>query len=134
MDYKRFKSVFEESPSEEKINYTLAVLTPRKIDNGNSIKYKGKYYQPYLNDELKCFKPKTECLVIKSYNGELLVSIDEKVFELRELARNKRFSENFNELDNIPKSKAHIPDMRHPWKMEQFRKQQRRARLQHLYA
>ena len=108
--------------------------TPRKIDNGNSIKYKNKYYQPYLNDELKCFKPKTECLVIKSYNGELLVSIDEKVFELRELARNKRFSESFNEVDNTPKSKTHIPDMRHPWKMEQFRKQQRRARLQHLYA
>ena len=44
------------------------------------------------------------------------------------------FSENFNEVDTTPKSKAHIPDMRHPWKMEQFRKQQRRARLQHLYA
>ena len=62
------------------------------------------------------------------------MSIDEKVFELRELARNKRFSESFNEVDNTPKSKAHIPDMRHPWKMEQFRKQQRRARLQNLYA
>ena len=29
MDYKKFPSVFESSPSEEKINYTLAVLTPR---------------------------------------------------------------------------------------------------------
>ncbi len=71
---------------------------------------------------------------IKAYNGELLVSIDEKVFELRELAKNKSFSENFNEVDNIPKSKAHIPDMQHPWKIAEFRKQQRRARLQHLYA
>ena len=134
MDYTKFKSVFEESPSKEKINYTLAVLTPRKIDNGNSIKYKNKYYQPYLNDELKCFKPKTECLVIKAYNGDLLVSIDERVFELKELERNKRFSENFNEIDSTPKSKAHIPDMQHPWKIAEFRKQQRRARLQHLYA
>ena len=134
MDYTKFKSVFEESPSKEKINYTLAVLTPRKIDNGNSIKYKNKYYQPYLNDELKCFKPKTECLVIKAYNGDLLVSIDERVFELKKLERNKRFSENFNEIDSTPKSKAHIPDMQHPWKIAEFRKQQRRARLQHLYA
>ncbi len=134
MDYRKFESVFEESPSKEKINYTLAVLTPRKIDNGNSIKYKNKYYQPYLNDELKCFKPKTECLVIKAYNGDLLVSIDERVFELKELERNKRFSENFNEIDSTPKSKAHIPDMQHPWKIAEFRKQQRRARLQHLYA
>ena len=59
MDYKKFESVFEASHSEEKINYTLAVLSPRKIDNGNSIKYYGKYYQPYLNNELKCFLPKT---------------------------------------------------------------------------
>ena len=59
MDYKKFEAVFEASPSEEKINYTLAVLSPRKIDNGNSIKYYGKYYQPYLNNELKCFLPKT---------------------------------------------------------------------------
>lgn len=44
MNYKKFPSVFEVSPSKEKINYTLAILTPRKIDNGNSIKYKNKYY------------------------------------------------------------------------------------------
>lgn len=44
MDYHKFDSVFELSPSREKINYTLAVLSPRKIDNGNSVKYKGKYY------------------------------------------------------------------------------------------
>lgn len=134
MDYKKFKSVFESSPSEETINYTLAILTPRKIDNGNSIKYKNNYYQPYLNDELKCFTPKTECLVIKAYNGDLLVSIDEQILELKKLNRNKKYSENFNEINNVPKSKAHIPDMKHPWKIAEFRKQQRRSRLQHLYA
>lgn len=37
---KYLTEVFEICPSEEKINYTLAVLSPRKIDNGNSIKYK----------------------------------------------------------------------------------------------
>ena len=63
MDYRKFESVFETSPNEEKINYTLAILTPRKIDNGNSIKYQNKYYQPYQGDNLKCFLPKTECLV-----------------------------------------------------------------------
>ena len=40
MDYKKFQSVFEKSPTIETINYTLAILTPRKIDNGNAIKYK----------------------------------------------------------------------------------------------
>ncbi len=79
MDYKKFSSVFENPPSTEKINYTLAVLTLRKIDNGNAIKFKNKYYQPYLNNELKCFLPKTECLVINAFNGDLLVSIDEEI-------------------------------------------------------
>ena len=61
MNYKKFKSVFEKSPELNSINYTLAILTPRKIDSGNSIKFKNKYYQPYFNNELKCFLPKTEC-------------------------------------------------------------------------
>ena len=135
MNYRKFQSVFEEIPSKEKINYTLAVLTPRKIDNGNSIKYQNKYYQPYLNNELKCFKPKTECLIIKAFNGELLVTIDEQIMELKELNRNERFSKNFNEKEKITKeTKVYIPSMQHPWKIKEFRKQQRRARLQHLYA
>ena len=49
LDYKKFESVYEISPTLKKINYTLAVLTPRKIDNGNSIKFKNEYYQPYEN-------------------------------------------------------------------------------------
>ena len=101
--YKR--QVFETSPSKEKINDTLAVLTPRKIDNGNSIKYYGKYYQPYLNGELKCFMPKTECLVIRTFNGELLVTIDEQVFELKELSRNEKFSKEFDEVIEVKEKK-----------------------------
>lgn len=136
MDYKKFPSVFEVSPTLEKINYTLAILTPRKIDNGNAIKFKNKYYQPYLNDELKCFMPKTECLVIKSFNGELLVTIDEKVYELKELSRNKKIS---TEFDNpLPEKKSdakkYIPPMTHPWKVQYFKKQQRKAHLEHIYA
>ena len=94
MDYKKFESAFETSPSLDKINYTLAVLTPRKIDNGNSIKYYGKYYQPYLDQELKCFAPKTECLVIKAFNGELLVTIDEQVLDLENYPEMKDFLKN----------------------------------------
>ena len=135
MDYKNFQSVFEEAPSEEKINYTLAILTPRKIDNGNSIKYKNKYYQPYLNNELKCFCPKTECLVIKSFNGNLFVAIDEQVMELKELNRNEKISKEFNEKEATKSNpQKYVPSMQHPWKVSEFRKQQRRARLQHLYA
>ena len=134
LDYKKFKSVFEESPSEEKINYTLAVLTPRKIDNGNSIKYYGKYYQPYLNNELKCFMPKTDCLVIKAFNGDLLVTIDEQVLELKELSRNEKLSKNFDEVVEIKEKKKYIPPMSHPWKLKSFLKQIKKSHNQHQYA
>ena len=85
LGYKKFESVFETSPSLEKINYTLAILTPRKIDNGNFIKYNNNYYQPYENNRLVCFRPRIECLVIKAFNGDLLVSIDDTIYELRKL-------------------------------------------------
>ncbi len=134
LDYHIFESVFEQSPNEEKINYTLAVLTPRKIDNGNSIKYQNKYYQPYLNNELKCFIPKTECLVIKSYNGNLLVTIDEQVFELKELKRNERFSKEFDEVPIKKEKKKYIPPMTHPWKVEYFKKQIKKAHTERVYA
>ena len=135
MDYHKFKSVFEIAPSEEVINYTLAILTPRKIDNGNSIKYKNKYYQPYLNNKIKCFLPKTECLVINAYNGDLLVAIDEQVLELKELSRNERFSKEFDEeVVEKQEKKKYIPPMTHPWKIEYFKSQIEKAHTQHVYA
>ena len=135
MDYKKFPSVFEQAPSLEIMNYTLAVLTPRKIDNGNSIKYKNKYYQPYLNNELKCFMPKTECLVINAFNGDLLVTIDENVYELKELNRNEKVSKEFDEFVEIPKQKKkYIPPMSHPWKLESFKRQMRLSHQKHVFA
>ena len=134
IDYKKFSSAFDDSPSEEKINYTLAVLTPRKIDNGNSIKYHNKYYQPYLDNKIKCFMPKTECLVIKAFNSDLLVAIDENVYELKELSRNERFSKNLDEIVEVKEKKKYIPPMTHPWKIEYFKKQLKKAHTEHVYA
>ena len=133
MDYKKFPSVFEDAPSLDKINYTLAILTPRKIDNGNSIKYYGKYYQPYLNGELKCFTTKTEVLVIKAYNGNLLASIDENIYELRELSRNQKNSKEFDEVVEEKEKKKYIPPMTHPWKLESFKKQMQKSHCWHQY-
>ena len=134
LDYEKFESVFEESPSEETINYTLAILTPRKIDNGNSIKYYGKYYQPYLNDEIKCFLPKAECLVIKSFNGDLFVTLDEQVLELKELVRNEKSFKNFDETIERKEKKKYIPPMSHPWKLASFKRQMQKAHTNHVYS
>ncbi len=134
LDYKKFPTVFEASPSKEVINYTLAILTPRKIDNGNSIKFNKEYYQPYSNNELKCFLPKTECLVIKAFNGDLLVTIDEKVYELRKLQRNTSSSKEFDEIVQVKEKKKYIPPMTHPWKLASFKKQLHKSHYQHQYA
>ena len=134
LDYKKFESVFEKSPSKETINYTLAILTPRKIDNGNAIKYYGKYYQPYLNNSIKCFCPKTECLVIKSFNGDLLVTIDEQVLELKELVRNEKSFKNFDETIERKEKKKYLPPMSHPWKLASFKRQMQKAHTNHVYS
>ena len=136
LDYKKFKSVFESSPSLEKINYTLSILTPRKIDNGNAIKFKNKYYQPYIDDELKCFLPKTECLVIETFDGNLFVTIDENIYNLKELERNQRFSKEFDQEDNnqIKEKKIYRPPMSHPFKLQSFLRQMEKSHKQHQYA
>ena len=88
-----------------------------------------------LNNEIKCFLPKTECLVINAYNGELLVAIDEQVLELKELSRNERFSKEFDEeVVEKQEKKKYIPPMTHPWKIEYFKNQIEKAHTQHVYA
>ena len=134
LDHKKFESVFEVSPSSEKINYTLAILTPRKIDNGNSIKYKNNYYKPYENNRLVCFRPRTECLVIKAFNGDLLVTIDDKIYELRKLESHQKYSKEFDEKPKEEKEKKkYIPPMSHPWKLASFLKQMERSHNEHIY-
>ena len=135
LNSKLFVSVFESSPDNNKINYTLAVLTPRIIDNGNSIKYKNNYYQPYINDNLICFKPKTMCLVIKALDGHLLVSIDNQILELKKLESNTKLSPAFHEFVlSSSEKKKFIPPMSHPWKLASFQKQFKNAHTNHVYA
>ena len=136
LNYKKYPNAFEKSPSKDKINYILAVLSTRKIDNGNSIKFKNKYYQPYnKNLELQCFKSGTECLVIESFDGTLLTAIDENVYILKELKKHKSFSVELDEIvEEIPTKKVYIPPMSHPWKAASFKRQLEKAHTNHVYA
>lgn len=135
LDKNKFISVYETSPTPEKINYTLAILSPRKIDNGNSLKFKNVYYQPYENGRLKCFKPHTKALAIKAFNGELFVTIDEKIYELRKLESHKKYSEEFDEIPETKEEKAkYVPPMSHPWKLASFMLQVKKAHNEHIYA
>ena len=78
--------------------------------------------------------PKTECLVIKAFNGDLLVTIDDKVYELRKLQRNTSLSKEFDVIKDVKEKKKYIPPMSHPWKLSSFKRQVKRAHYKHQYA
>ena len=88
MDYNKFISVMEIAPSEKEINRTLAVCALRTFDNGSAISYMNKTYQAIdENGKLIAFKPKTKCLVIESFDKILYVTVDEKVYLLKEFEK-----------------------------------------------
>ena len=132
---KSVESVFEDSPSDEKINYTLAVLSARKFDNGSSIKYLNEYYRVFDKDGfLKCFKPKTECLVIEAFDGQMLVSVDEQIYSLDKLEIHEKHSEDFDYEPTIKvDKKIYIPPMTHPWRTDNFLKHKKRAHQEHIF-
>lgn len=135
LDYTKFESVFEKSPPLEELNYILAVLTPRKLDNGNAIKFKNNYYMPYQNNELVCYMPKTEGLIIEAFDGDLLVSIENKVFNLRKVEKHVRVSNTFDEIEVVTKEQEkYIPPMNHPWRTQSFKKQMERSHGQRIFA
>ena len=79
--------------------------------------------------------PKTDCLVIEAFDGSLALSIDNDVYQLRRLKVNKQISNNIDYEIVKNKTRAkYIPEMTHPWKINAFRKQIKRAHNQRLYA
>lgn len=90
---RKFESAFDDSPSSEKINYTLAILSPRTFDSGSAISFKNHYYQATdASNKLICFAKGTKCLVIQALDGQLLVNVDEEVYALTEIPKNAKVS------------------------------------------
>jgi len=116
------KSVFETQPTAEEINLTLAVLADRKIDSGHCVRFDTKYYKTIdANNKPTHFRKGTDALVIKAFDGELYVSIDDTVYALEEIPSHQAVSKNFDFAENKPrKSKRYLPPMSHPWKQASF--------------
>ena len=115
------KSVFENQPSEEKINLTLAILCQRVVDSGHSIKFKNNYYR-FINKS-GCpiyFNKGTKCVVVQALNGDLYATIDESIFALEKISKVQAKSENFDDIEEIKPRKVYIPRMIHPWKGKSF--------------
>ena len=115
------KSVFENQPSEEKINLTLAVLCKRIIDSGHSMKYNNHFYR-FINKlgSAIYFNKGTKCIVIKALDGSLFATVDESIFALEEIPDVQAMSINFDDVEEIKERKIYIPRMIHPWKGKSF--------------
>lgn len=116
-------SVFEKQPSDEKINLLLAVLADRKIDNGHCVRFECKYFKlvDTNNNPVYCRKG-TDALVIKAFNEQLYVSVDDIVYGLEEIPRNEKTSKNFDLGIKPEPLKRYIPPMSHPWKHASFKR------------
>ena len=118
------KSVYEKQPDIEKINHTLAVLSPRKIDAAHCIRFKNRYYLPTSNEGAKrYFNNKTDCIVIEAFDGSLYVNVLDTLYLMEEVPEHERFSKEFDdEPDTKEKEvkKKYIPLMSHPWKRASY--------------
>ncbi len=116
------RSVFEKQPSDEKINQILAVLSSRKLDGGNCIRYKNKYYIPVNRNGNKAYMKKgMTAMVIEAFNEALYVNILDHIFALEEVPIRESKSKTFDFIpDDVKPRKVYIPPMSHPWKHASF--------------
>ena len=104
------------------INNTLAIISKRVFDKGCSIKYKNKVYLAYKGKQQINFCRNTKCLVIKTFDGNLLCNVDDELYQLVELDDKQQYSKNFDLEQHEKKKKytGHIPPITHPWKMAAY--------------
>ena len=118
------KSVFEKSPSKKEINNTLAIISKRTIDSGHSISFNNEYYIPGIDGSKVFFTKKTKCLVIKTFDNRLVLSIDDKLFDMIKIKKVKEHSENFD-IDRVDENLSYnptkyAPPASHPWKQKSY--------------
>lgn len=117
------KSVFEKQPDKETIIRTLAVLSERKVDSGNAIKFKNKYYLPHSkNGDIIKLRPKMSVIVIEAFDKNLYLNAGDNIFVLEELQEHEKISKEFDAVSEVQKEKKrYIPPMSHPWKGASYR-------------
>ena len=116
------KSVFETQPSIEKINRTLAVLSPRKIDSGHSIRFQNRLYLPVTENGTSVYlKNRTDCMVIEAFDGNLYVNVLDHIYIMQEIPKHELYSKEFDEVKKEARpKKKYIPPIDHPWKQASY--------------
>jgi len=135
LPYKDSINCFEKQLENTNVDEYLAIVAHRKVDNGSSIRYNGKYYR-FFNDkgDLICPRPKSECLVIKKFDNDLVALFEQTVYHLEEL---KLYKENSIMEPKKPiVKKVYRPGLDHPWKRKLYENYLKyyRKKLQNNYS
>ena len=116
-------SVFEEQPSDEKINLTLAVLCERTVDAGHCIRHSNHFYRMLdENGNQIHYRSGTKVMFIQAYNGGKYCCVNDKyTYALEEIpeheAKSRDLDADYIPPENKPK---YVPPMSHPWKRKSF--------------
>ncbi len=104
------------------INHTLAIISKRVFDRGCSIKYKNKTYLAYKGKQQMNFCRNTKCLVIRTFDDNLLCNVDDELYQLVELQHTQEYLKKFDIEQNKKEKKytGHIPPITHPWKQASY--------------
>ena len=71
LPFNTIKSVFEEQPSNEKINLTLATLCERTVDTGHCLRHSNSYYKMLDKNGLQVhYRKGTRTMFIQAFDGK----------------------------------------------------------------
>lgn len=116
-------SVFENQPSDEKINLTLAVLDERTVDCGHCIQFENRYYRMLdAHGTQVHYRKGTKVMVIKAFNGSLFCCVnDTDIYALEVIPMRETKSKEFDvDYRALKPGKKYIPPMNHPWRRSSF--------------
>jgi hypothetical protein len=114
-------SVFEKAPSAEKINIILGVRATRKVNYGHHLRFQNQQYLPVdENEKPAYYKKGTEALITIAFDGELYISIEERLYLAKKLETHELESPNFDVPEKKEPKKKYIPPLEHPWKKDSF--------------
>lgn len=110
---------FEKQLDDDKINEVLSIVSRRKTDNGGCIKYNNKYYKffKHTGDQVVPL-PKTKCLVVKKFNGDLIAIIDEYSYILEEFQIHR--DDSIFDISIKKERKVYRPPLSHPFKQQSY--------------
>ena len=125
LPFNTIKSVFEEQPSNEKINLTLATLCERTVDTGHCLRHSNSYYKMLDKNGLQVhYRKGTRTMFIQAFDGKKYCCVnDADIYSLEAIPEHEAKSKNLDLDYKEPKpKKKYIPPMNHPWRKSIFHK------------